>query len=135
MAEMRELAREECLDLLSRTTFGRLAVDAGAGAPAIRPVNYVFDEASQSIVFRAAYGSKLRALLEKRRAAFEIDGVDPVQRTAWSVVVVGTAEQITVKSEIRRLAAAGLELWAPGPKPHWMRIRAATVSGRRITPG
>ena len=132
MSELRELEREECLELLRRSTFGRLAVDAGAGAPAIRPVNYVFDEDSQSIVFRTAYGSKLQAMLRGRRAAFEIDGVDPVQRTGWSVVVVGAAEQITVESELRRLEGAGVEPWASGPKPHWMRIRATQVSGRRI---
>lgn len=134
MAEMRELEREECLELLRRSSFGRLAVDAGGPAPAIRPVNYVFDEESQSVLFRTDYGSKLHALLLKEEAAFEIDEVDPVRRTGWSVVVVGTAEQVSNPFELRRLEHAGLEPWAPGPKPHWMRIRARTVTGRRLSP-
>lgn len=134
VAEMFELERDECLQLLARGTFGRLAVDAGAGAPAIRPVNYLFDEDSQSIVFRTAQGSKLEALLLNQRAAFEIDATDPIQRAGWSVVVVGVAERVTAPSELRRLEGAGLEPWGPGAKPHWMRIRASTISGRRITP-
>jgi hypothetical protein len=40
------------------------------------------------------------------------------------VVVVGMSEEITNPSEIRRVEKLGLEHWAPGPKPHWMRIRA-----------
>jgi uncharacterized protein len=135
MAEMHELAREECLELLARGTFGRLAVTAGGGAPAIRPVNYLFDEDSYSIVFRTAYGSKLQALLTTNRAAFEIDEIDRVQHTGWSVIVVGVAEQVTNPVELRQLERTGLEPWGPGDKPYWMRIRATTVSGRRIEPG
>lgn len=135
MAEMRELKRDECLELLGRGTVGRVAVDAGGGAPAIRPVNYLFEADSQSIVFRTAQGSKLQGLLMTSRAAFEIDGIDPVQQTGWSVVVVGMAEQVSSPSDLRRLEQSGLDPWGPGEKPHWMRIRATTVSGRRIVPG
>jgi hypothetical protein len=46
---MLELSREECLRLLASHSFGRLAVNMGEGAPLIRPVNYVFDEPSQSV--------------------------------------------------------------------------------------
>lgn len=133
VAQMHELEREECLKLLERGGFGRLAVNAGGGAPAIRPVNYVFDHSSQSVVFRTAPGSKLHGLLRSGRAAFEIDGTDPVDRTGWSVVVVGAAEEVTGASELRRLEQSGLEPWGPGEKPHWMRIRATTISGRKIT--
>jgi Pyridoxamine 5'-phosphate oxidase len=57
----------------------------GEGAPTIRPTNYLFDEPSQLIVFRTAYGSKLQGLLTSAKAAFEIDGIDPEQHTGWSV--------------------------------------------------
>jgi hypothetical protein len=30
------------------------------------------------------------------------------------------------------LETLGLELWAPGERPHWVRIRTETLSGRRI---
>ena len=100
--------------------------------PVIRPVNYVFDKSLQSVVFRTAQGSKFDALLRAARAAFEIDGIDERSRTGWSVIIHGVTEEIINLSEVRRLDGLGLETWAPGLKPRWVRIRARTVSGRRI---
>ena len=131
-AELRELSREECLELLAQHNFGRLAVNVGQGAPLIRPVNYVFDRSSQAVVLRTAPGSKFHALLGSVHAAFEIDGVDKRSQTGWSVIVRGVVAEITKPAEIARLERLGLESWAPGEKPHWLQIRARTVSGRRI---
>ncbi|HEY2654080.1 MAG TPA: pyridoxamine 5'-phosphate oxidase family protein [Solirubrobacteraceae bacterium] len=129
---MVELSREECLKLLASHSFGRLAVNMGDGAPVIRPVNYLFDLPSQSVVFRTAPGSKFHALLRSADAAFEIDGIDERSRTGWSVIIRGMTEEMTNQSDIRRLDRLGLQPWAPGDKRHWMHIRAWTVSGRRI---
>ncbi len=128
--QLRVLSRDECLRLLAEHDFGRLAVTMET--PVIRPVNYAFDERSQSVVFRTAVGSKFHALLLRANAAFEIDGIDAGARTGWSVIIVGMAEEITNPTELRRLERLGVEHWAPGPKPHWMRIRAWTVTGREI---
>ena len=130
--EMRELAREECLCLLAAHHFGRMAVSMGTGPPLIRPVNYLFDERSQSVVFRTAPGSKFHALIHSADAVFEIDGIDERMQMGWSVIIRGVVEEVTNPSELRRLDALGFESWAPGPKPHWFRIAAWTVSGRRI---
>ncbi len=132
MAAIHPLERAECLELLARNSFGRLAVSSGNATPSIRPVNYAFDEASQSVVFKTGYGSKLQALLNSGKAAFEIDGIDPRTCTGWSVIVVGVTERISSPVERRRLERLGLKSWAPGSKPNWVRIRAWTVSGRRI---
>jgi nitroimidazol reductase NimA-like FMN-containing flavoprotein (pyridoxamine 5'-phosphate oxidase superfamily) len=131
---MLELSRQSCLELLAAHRFGRLAVSLGEGAPVIRPVNYVFDPRSQSVVFRTGRGSKLHALLQSAEAAFEIDGIDEESRTGWSVIVRGMVQEITRPSEVRRLEGLGLVPWAPGDKAHWVHIRAWTVSGRRIGP-
>lgn len=131
-AEMLELSREECLQLLAAHSFGRLAVNMGEGAPVIRPVNYLFDKPSQSVVFRTAHGSKFHALLRAADAAFEIDEIDEASRTGWSVIIRGVTDELTDPNAVRRLDRLGLEPWAPGAKPHWMHIRAWTVSGRRI---
>ena len=130
--ELLELDRTECLQLLTRTSFGRLAVSMGDGPPVIRPVNYVFDQSSQSVAFRTDLGSKLLALARSARAAFEIDDVDLDARTGWSVIIVGVAEEVTSPVEIRRLESLGLEPWGPAEMWHWVRIRAWRVSGRRI---
>lgn len=131
-AAMVNLPREECLRLLAAQGFGRLAVAAAAGAPVIRPVNYIFDERSQSVMFRTSDGSKLHALLKAGEAAFEIDGIDEGSRTGWSVIVRGYAERVTNPMEVRRLDDLRMIPWAPGEKRHWVRIRARTVSGKRI---
>jgi uncharacterized protein len=128
---MLDLSREECLQLLAANSFGRLAVTM-KDQPVIRPVNYLFDKPMQSVVFRTAHGSKFHALLRAARAAFEIDGIDEHSRTGWSVIMHGVTEEVTNASDVRRLDSLALETWAPGPKPHWVRIRAWTVSGRRI---
>jgi nitroimidazol reductase NimA-like FMN-containing flavoprotein (pyridoxamine 5'-phosphate oxidase superfamily) len=129
---MLELDRDECLRLLADHRFGRLAVAMPDRTPVIRPVNYVFDQPSQSAVFRTALGSKFGALLRAERAAFEIDGIDESGRSGWSVIIAGLAEEITNEAELERLAATGLESWVAGQPHRWVRIRAFTISGRRI---
>lgn len=132
---MLELSREECLELLAAHSFGRLAVAGGGEAPVIRPVNYVFDERSQSVAFRTAAGSKLHALVSAADAAFEIDSVEEQTRSGWSVIISGVTEEVSEAADLRRLEEIGLDTWAPGAKGHWVRIRAFTVTGRRITLG
>jgi nitroimidazol reductase NimA-like FMN-containing flavoprotein (pyridoxamine 5'-phosphate oxidase superfamily) len=132
---MTVLDREECLRLLAANSFGRLAINFHAEVPMIRPVNYLFDERSQSIIFRTDFGSKLQGVIVSSRAAFEIDGVDHVRRTGWSVIVSGTVERVANQLELDRFAKLDLRPYGPGPKPHWARIRVWTVSGRRITSG
>jgi nitroimidazol reductase NimA-like FMN-containing flavoprotein (pyridoxamine 5'-phosphate oxidase superfamily) len=131
---MIELERDECIDLLARTSVGRLAVSPAdwRTPPVIRPVTYVFDRASRSVVFRSARGSKLTALVLSGQAAFEIDGTDGAARTGWSVIVQGAVEEVKARAELHRLERLELHPWAPGEKPHWLRLRATVVSGRRI---
>jgi len=134
-SQLLELERDECLRLLAATGLGRLAVSADdwRKPPVIRPVNYVFDSGSQSIVFRSARGSKFTALLLSGHASFEIDGIEPETETGWSVIVQGPIEEITNPTEIAHLEDTGLHAWAAGEKPHWVRVRATVVSGRQIT--
>jgi uncharacterized protein len=130
--EMLDMPREECLRLLASLSFGRVAVSVAERAPVLRPVNYFFDEPSQSVLFRTGVGSGFHALLRSAEATFEIDGVEEYARTGWSVIVSGVADEVTNPDEISRLDGLDLASWAPGQKAHWMRIRALTVSGRRI---
>ena len=134
VTDIRELQHDECIELLARTGFGRLAVSPPdwRTPPVIRPVSYVFDRGSQSIAFRTGRGSKFTALLLSGPAAFEIDGIDSAERTGWSVIVQGPIEEVKNTTELNRLESLDLRSWAPGEKPHWIRLRATVVSGRRI---
>ena len=128
-----ELSRDDCLRLLRAGQIGRLVVLTGlSNTPVIRPVNYVFDEASQSVVFRCTEGTKLVTLVRASRAWFEVDEIDVVNRAGWSVLISGVTEPVTERHEIRRLEGLGLDSWIAGPESRWVRIRARVVSGRRV---
>jgi uncharacterized protein len=115
--EMLELERPERLRLLAATDVGRVAISVTEwDHPVVRPVNYVFDEPSQSVLIRTGSGSTLHALLRSARAAFEIDGTEPGGRVGWSVIIVGVAEEIRSAAEVRRIERLGLDPWAPGYK-------------------
>jgi nitroimidazol reductase NimA-like FMN-containing flavoprotein (pyridoxamine 5'-phosphate oxidase superfamily) len=128
-----ELSRDECLRLLSSASMGRVvALTALGHTPVIRPVNYVFDEVSQSVVFRCSAGTKLITLLRAARAWFEVDDVDAASRSGWSVIISGVTEPVTERHEIRRLERLALHSWIAGPDARWIRIRSRVVSGRRV---
>lgn len=130
-----ELTRSECLSLLAATRVGRVVAVASGDRPIIRPVNYVFDSPSQSVVFRTNDGTKFHAVTRSTRASFEIDEIDANMRSGWSVIVTGVTEEVTRPSEIARLQQLGLEPWAPGSRPRWVCIGTQIVSGRRIVRG
>jgi len=128
--EMVELDREESLRLLASCRVGRIAINAPGWPPVIRPVNFVFDARTRSVVFRSARGGKLTALLLTHRAAFEVDGTS--DDCAWSVIVQGRIEEVTNAAELARLGRLELRTWVPGDLPHWLRLATTAVSGRRI---
>lgn len=125
------LDRDECLILLGGHHFGRL-IAVSNGRPLIRPVNYAFDAVSQSVVFRTDSGTKFRALQGASRATFEVDGFDERLGTGWSVIIQGVVAEVHGPGDIARLERLGVRNCVPAPASHWMRIRAWTVSGRRI---
>lgn len=123
------LAEHECWSLLESATVGRLAI-AIAGKPDIFPINYVVD--GNCLIFRTGAGTKFAAAALLHDVAFEIDGYEPLQRTAWSVVVKGRAHEVGRMDE--RFAAEDLPLfpWAKHPKPNFVRITPDEITGRRF---
>ena len=121
---------DRCLDLLTTVPVGRVSFFAD-GEIVVLPVNHVMD--GQDPVFRTARGSKLSAAESQNIVAFEADGYDERTRTGWSVLVNGRAHAVYEEAEIQRLDRLGLRPWVGGAdRPFWIRIRPATVSGRRI---
>jgi hypothetical protein len=133
ISTLTDLGRDECLRLLGASTVGRVVVVRPTeGTPVIRPVNYAFDDVSQSVVFRCIPGTKFASLMRAARAWFEIDDVDADRRSGWSVIVIGVTEVVTSPTEVRRLEAIGVESWISGDDAEWVRIRARVLSGRRV---
>lgn len=122
------LSESECWELLDHAAVGRLAIDI-EGQPDIFPINFVVDKSG--IVFRSAAGTKLAGVVLNRVVAFEIDGYEPDERTAWSVVVKGDAGPIERMQEAFDAADLPLFPWLAWDKPNFVRIEPTLVTGRR----
>ena len=123
---VRILDRADCRELLQRETVGRVAFANGA-FPMVLPINYVYVD--DLIVFRTDVGLKLENV-PMRAVAFEIDGRSDA--SAWSVVVLGHAREVTTALGPRydALRKADISVVAPGSKVHWIAIEIQEVSGR-----
>lgn len=124
------LSEDQSRQLLKTRDIGRLAIVVDA-QPEIFPVNYAFDQGV--VVFRTAPGLKLeRGPLTA--TAFEVDDVDNQNGVAWSVVVKGTAHDVTetmdgVSENLRKLV---VHPRAPGARSSWLAIYATSITGRRF---
>ena len=127
---MEHLSRSECWELLEQTPIGRIGVLFDS-APEIYPVNFVVDD--RTIVFRTEQGQKLRGLDRSPSVCFEVDGFDEESQAGWSVLVKGRAREVESVMEERHLLELDLRYWGVGPKPIWIRVEPAEVTGRRIS--
>ncbi|MCB0919940.1 MAG: pyridoxamine 5'-phosphate oxidase family protein [Actinobacteria bacterium] len=119
----------ECWRLLADHDVCRLAVSVG-GQPDIFPLNYVVDE--ERLVFRTAPGSKLASVAINANVAVEIDGYDPENNTAWSVVAYGTAGIVSSEAEEYRLERLPLFPWNTSPKYNFVEVSLDDIAGRRF---
>ena len=122
-----ELDRDECLRLLRTQSVGRFAVAEPGHAPDVVPVNYTM--LRDSIVFRTDRGTKLR-LAATEPVSFQVDFVDSFHHAGWSVLVKGLAyEASDWEMEVDGVL---VEPFAPGRRPHWVRITPGSLTGRRL---
>ena len=131
-AEMVEVERAECLRLLSGECVGRV-VFTEAALPAALPVNYVVD--GEEVVFRTRRGGRLATAVPGKVVGFEIDSVDVVTRTGWSVLGVGEAYEVNDPARHVRLAHRWPQPWAPNRTDVVVSIPVQLLSGRRICGG
>ena len=125
-----ELSRTESIELLQFHAYvGRVGFVVD-GRPLILPVNYLADE--ESIVFCTEPGTKLSAIGAGAPVVFEVDDSRPLYHAGWSVLVKGTAREITDEDELEALRRGPLHSWATRSTQHWVRISMDEVTGRRI---
>jgi len=123
------LSLRESGELLARTQVGRVVFTERA-MPAVVPVTFVLH--AGGIVMRTSGDTRLTtAAAGGGVLAFEIDEIDPVSRTGWSVVVLGTPELVTSPEERARINLV-LAPWAPGHNDVCIRLPMTVVTGRRI---
>lgn len=124
------LSLDECWDRLASEPVGRVAFVAD-GEVTILPVNHAV--AGRSILFRTAHGARLPQSALDRVVAFEVDGYDPGERTGWSVLVRGQADEVSAAEISIDLDELGFSPWSDeAGRDQWIRVRADEISGRRI---
>jgi hypothetical protein len=119
----------ECLRLLEGSTIGRIGITSGA-LPVILPINYRVDR--DRVLFRTSAGTKLDAATRNAVVAFEVDHIDPVYHSGWSVVVTGVATDVDGAADEDVWATPR---WAPGAGDRLVAISLDEVSGRRLHGG
>lgn len=120
---------DQCWALLDSEVVGRVALIVD-GHPEVFPVNFVLHR--RSIVFRTAGGTKLWGAITAKPVAFEIDGYDAHEETAWSVMARGEAELVEDQAEKDAVDALLLEPWQPGEKSFYVRVPPKALTGRRF---
>jgi len=127
--QLRDLSREECLALLEDSLIGRIGYVVD-GLAVILPVNFVL--LNGDIVFCTAKGGTLAWLSNRRRVAFEVDESRPAEREGWSVLVHGSAHEVTDPDQLEVLRRGPLRSWVRTPAEHWVRITVDSMSGRAL---
>lgn len=127
---MEVLDEQRCLEYLHSATLGRVAFRSGDDIE-ILPVNYAWD--GSIVVYRTATGTRLE-LAQGGHVSFEVDGWDAGERTAWSVVLKGVAQDVTAGRDpfsdtLRERHVVPL---APGRRERWIAIYPSKVTGRRF---
>jgi hypothetical protein len=126
-APLQQLTRDDCLRLLATVPIGRIIYTRQA-LPAVELVDFALD--SGDIIIRTDLSGKLATATRGAIVAFEVDVVDPEQRSGWSVTAIGPSRAVTDAADIAQLQRIGLDSWAPGVREHFIRITPQLLNGR-----
>lgn len=112
MAEVRsvELGHRECLSHLGTATIGRVVYSEQA-LPAAQPVCFFLDD--EEVIFLAGRDSPLAAAVNHQVVAFQVDDIDRLTHSGWSVCGVGEAYALTHPARLAELASITPFRWAP----------------------
>jgi uncharacterized protein len=123
------LSEGDALALLATVPVGRL-VYSDRALPFVTPVNFILDGAD--VVIRAGRRSALATHTPGNVVAFEVDDIDAVDRSGWSVVVTGRVELVDDADEVARFDAWHLQTWRPATTDRYLRLRPELISGQHL---
>jgi len=127
---MTVLPRQECLDLLSQVSVGRVGVSIDA-LPVILPVHFVLFR--ESVLFSTIPGTKLDRATTGAVVAFQADAPEARNGSHWSVLLQGIASGVSDEWDDARAMATSIEPWGGSALEHRLvRVEATHVTGRRF---
>ena len=126
-----ELSHARCLELLSSSEVGRVALCTDTG-PLVWPVNYSMVE--DAIVFRTSPHSLLGTMAWNRPLAFEVDRIDLDREEGWSVLATGPGEMVEDPDELGLIRTfRDPHPWAGGAtRLLYVRLRWVGLTGREL---
>ena len=127
-AALTVIGRAECLALLGTRPVGRLAFTRQA-LPDVIPVNYVLH--GSTVLIRLQSGSTVARSVRDAVVAFEVDDLDPVARSGWSVTLVGQARAVEPDDALHE-ALGRFESWLAEPRDLLVAIGTDRITGRRL---
>ncbi|SDD79514.1 pyridoxamine 5'-phosphate oxidase family protein [Glycomyces harbinensis] len=129
-----ELDPKLALGLLGHAEFGRVAFNA-EGRPTIRPLNHVVVD-GQIIVCTGHSSAFAKAVRDHAglQVAYQADEIGLHTRLGWSVLVTGTAADITAEHRAERLGPQ-VRSWIDRPLDTVIAISPQNVTGLRLTVG
>lgn len=126
-----ELEATQCRRLLVANSVGRLGYSSSDGQR-ILPMNYVIAE--DHLVIRTSPDHEVARFAHNRAVAFEVDEVDKLFQSGWSVLVCGTATELP-RASLRAMDVGETpEPWAAGVRSLYLRIPLTLITGRRVHP-
>lgn len=125
-----DLTPAECHALLMSHNVGRIAWNAGSG-PQILPVSYGC--ADSLLFFRTSPFGVLSELVRPTQVVLEVDDLNLIRHTGWSVVVHGRARAVAAPALVDHLWRVGsAEPWAAGTRNVFIGITVERVTGRHF---
>lgn len=127
-SHVREVSTSDCLELLGSRRLGRIGFADPAGQKVL-PVNYVMVDGCVYVA-TSPFGSIARHAIGTA-VAFEVDEVDELMESGWSVMVCGRASLVD-NDELP--SAKRPRSWAEGTRSLILKITADEVTGKRLIP-
>ena len=129
-SHLRDVPRDECLELLEGRQVGRVCFVDPDG-PVALPVNYAIHDGN--VLIATSPHNSLAQHAVGQPVAFEVDDIDEYNETGWSVLVKGLASEVAhddLPGEVQRPNP-----WVEGNRTLVLRITPSQVSGRYLLPG
>ena len=121
------LGEAECLQLLATVPIGRLVITRG-GLPAVRLVQYIVD--GSTVILAIADPDSRRAAERGDVVAFQVDEVDPVRHTGWSVTTAGHLSTVNPRDALQFRQT--LPVRALGTDRQLISLAIENLEGRRV---